>query len=85
MLDAEHSVGFDGGLREVVSRVEFAANLQLQERELMKLSAAKLTAEAGVAVFKVALERWINEGRRDQLAHFIQESLDELKEMAAGG
>lgn len=48
-------------------------------------STAKLTAEAGVAVFKVALERWISEGRRDQLPHFIRESLDELKAMAAGG
>jgi AcrR family transcriptional regulator len=48
-------------------------------------SLAKLTAEAGVAVFKVAFERWIGDGRRDQLPHFIQSSLDELKEMAAGG
>ncbi len=48
-------------------------------------SAAKLTAEAGVAVFKVAFERWISDGRRDQLPHFIQESLDELKAIAAGG
>ena len=47
--------------------------------------AAKLTTEAGVAVFKVAFDRWINEGRRDQLPHFIRESLDELKAMAAGG
>jgi hypothetical protein len=44
-----------------------------------------LTAEAGVAVFKVAFERWIGDGRRDQLPHFIRESLDELKGMAAGG
>ena len=48
-------------------------------------SSAKLTAEAGVAVFKVAFDRWINGGRRDQLPHFIRESFDELKAMAAGG
>jgi hypothetical protein len=48
-------------------------------------SLAKLTAETGVAVFKVAFERWIADGRRDQLPHFIRSSLDELKEMAAGG
>jgi AcrR family transcriptional regulator len=48
-------------------------------------SPAKLTAEAGVAVFKVAFERWIADARRDQLPHFIQSSLDELKELAAGG
>jgi AcrR family transcriptional regulator len=48
-------------------------------------SAANLTAEAGVAVFKVAFDRWITGGRRHQLPHFIRESLDELKVMAAGG
>jgi AcrR family transcriptional regulator len=45
---------------------------------------AKLTAEAGVAVFKVAFERWLTEGQRDQLPQYIRESLDELKAMAAG-
>jgi len=48
-------------------------------------TAAKLTAEAGVAVFKVAFDRWINEGRKDELPQFIRESLDELKALAAGG
>jgi AcrR family transcriptional regulator len=47
-------------------------------------SAAKLTAEAGVAVFRVAFERWISEGRDDELPRFIRESLDELKTVAAG-
>ncbi len=47
-------------------------------------SAAKLTAEAGVAVFKVAFERWITEGRRDQLPQFIRESLNELKAVSRG-
>lgn len=47
-------------------------------------SAAKLTAEAGVAVFKVAFDRWINEGRRDQLPRYVQESLDELKAVSRG-
>jgi AcrR family transcriptional regulator len=47
-------------------------------------TAAKLTAEAGVAVFKVAFDRWVSEGRKDQLPQFIRESLDELKVMTAG-
>ncbi|WP_123026820.1 TetR family transcriptional regulator [Mycolicibacterium stellerae] len=47
-------------------------------------SAAKLTAQAGVAVFKVAFERWINEGKRDQLAQYMRESLDELKAVSRG-
>ena len=47
-------------------------------------TAARLTAEAGVAVFKVAFERWITEGRRDQLPQYIRESLDELKAVSRG-
>ena len=47
-------------------------------------SAAKLAAEAGVAIFKVAFERWVGGGQRDRLPHYIQESLDELKAMATG-
>jgi AcrR family transcriptional regulator len=42
-------------------------------------SSSKLAAEAGVAVFKVAFDRWVHQGRRDQLPLFIQESLDELR------
>ena len=47
-------------------------------------SAAKLTAEAGVAVFKVAFERWINEGRRDELPRYIRDSMDELRVVSRG-
>ena len=74
-----------------------AANTQLQERELIKLSSmaaaiaealgrrgvsgssAMLAAEAGIAVFKVAFDRWIHEGRRHQLPQFISETIDELR------
>ena len=54
-------------------------------RRGIRESAARLTAEAGVAVFRVAFERWISEGKQDQLPQFIRESFDELKAMAAGG
>jgi AcrR family transcriptional regulator len=47
-------------------------------------STAKLTAEAGVAVFRVAFERWIGEGRDDELPRFIREALEELKSVTAG-
>ncbi len=41
---------------------------------------ASLTAEAGIAVFKVAFERWVGEtGPALDLPQFIRESLDELK------
>ena len=45
---------------------------------------ASLTAEAGVAVFRVAVERWVNESNRQDLPQLIRESLDELKAVAAG-
>jgi AcrR family transcriptional regulator len=46
--------------------------------------AASLTAEAGIAVFKIAFERWITEISRRDLPQFIRESLDELKAVTAG-
>jgi AcrR family transcriptional regulator len=79
-----------------------AANVELQERELIKLAklasalaealrgrgvgepAASLTAEAGIAVFKIAFERWIADADRREFAHFIRESLDDLKAVTAG-
>jgi AcrR family transcriptional regulator len=46
---------------------------------------ASLTAEAGIAVFKVAFERWVTQAGSQQLPQFIRESLDELKAVTAGG
>lgn len=46
--------------------------------------AAGLTAEAGIAVFRIAFERWINETSQRDLPQFIRESLDELKAVTAG-
>jgi hypothetical protein len=46
--------------------------------------AASLAAEAGVAVFKIAFERWINEPGQRDLPQLIRESLDELKAVTAG-
>ncbi|HEX4016856.1 MAG TPA: TetR family transcriptional regulator [Frankiaceae bacterium] len=74
-----------------------AANVDLQERELIKLAslaaataqalrergvaepAASLTAEAGIAVFKVAFARWVDRGNKREFGALIQESMDELK------
>jgi AcrR family transcriptional regulator len=41
--------------------------------------AASLAAETGVAVFKVAFERWLDDAQERTLAHHIRESLDELR------
>ncbi len=46
--------------------------------------AARLTAEAGIAVFKVAFERWVDETNQPDLPDLIRESLDELKAVTAG-
>jgi AcrR family transcriptional regulator len=46
--------------------------------------AAALTAEAGIAVFRVAFERWVNDVRGASFEHFIRESLDQLKAVTAG-
>jgi AcrR family transcriptional regulator len=41
--------------------------------------AASLAAEAGVAVFRVAFERWLSEKRERPLAKVMRESLAQLK------
>ncbi|OHV05586.1 TetR family transcriptional regulator [Mycobacterium talmoniae] len=41
--------------------------------------AARLAAEAGVAVFKVAFERWIDDANRKDFPDLIGESLEDLK------
>ncbi|MGI8549643.1 MAG: TetR family transcriptional regulator [Dehalococcoidia bacterium] len=46
--------------------------------------AARLTAEAGIAVFRIAVERWINENKQRDLSRLIRDSLDELKAVTAG-
>jgi AcrR family transcriptional regulator len=46
--------------------------------------AASLTAEAGIAVFRIAFERWIDETNQRDLSRLIRESLDELKAVTAG-
>ena len=80
-----------------------AANVELRERELIKLAslatalaaalrargvtdlAANLTAEAGIAVFKIAFERWIDAANERDFADLIRESLAELKAVTAQG
>lgn len=46
--------------------------------------AASLAAEAGIVVFRIAFERWVNESSQRDLSHLIRESLDELRAVTAG-
>jgi AcrR family transcriptional regulator len=45
--------------------------------------AASLTAEVGVAAFKVAFETWIKEATQRDLSHYIRASLDDLRSVTA--
>ena len=46
--------------------------------------AAGLTAEAGIAVFKIAFERWIADPAQQDLPRLIRASLEELRAVTAG-
>ena len=46
--------------------------------------AASLTAEAGIAVFRVSFERWVDQDDDRSLARIIRDSLDELRAVTAG-
>jgi AcrR family transcriptional regulator len=45
--------------------------------------AASLAAQAGIAVFKVSFERWIDDAEDRDLCQLMRESLDELKAVTA--
>jgi AcrR family transcriptional regulator len=45
--------------------------------------AAILTAEAGITVFRVAFERWVDQANRQPLQRLTRESLDELRAITA--
>jgi AcrR family transcriptional regulator len=46
---------------------------------------ARLAAETGIAVFRVAFERWVSEPEDRALARLLRESFDELKALTGGG
>ena len=47
--------------------------------------AASLTAEAGVAVFKIGFERWTTATEDHEMSHLMRDSLGMLKAATAGG
>jgi AcrR family transcriptional regulator len=46
--------------------------------------AASLAGEAGIAIFKLAFERWVHDAKRRDLARHVRESLRALKAVAEG-
>jgi AcrR family transcriptional regulator len=71
--------------RELIKLASLAAALAeaLRQRGVAE-PAASLTAEAGIAVFRVAFERWVDEGNDRGLPEVIRDSLDELRAVTAG-
>ncbi|GHF06443.1 TetR family transcriptional regulator [Streptomyces morookaense] len=71
--------------RELVKLASLSATMaDALRRRGVKEPAASLAAEAGIAVFKVAFERWTASTGRRSLSAFVREALDELKAMTAG-
>jgi len=71
--------------RELIKLASLASVLaDALRRRGVRDPAASLSAEAGMAVFKVAVERWSNDTRRRDLSRLIRETLDELKTVTAG-
>jgi AcrR family transcriptional regulator len=71
--------------RELIKLASLSAALaEALRRRGLADPAASLTAEVGIAVFKVAFERWIDEANDRPYAELVRESLDELRTVAAG-
>jgi AcrR family transcriptional regulator len=71
--------------RELIKLASLASALaDALRRRGVPEPAASLTAEAGIAVFRIAFERWINAANGQDLPQVIRESLDALKAVTAG-
>jgi AcrR family transcriptional regulator len=70
--------------RELIKLASLAGAIaEALQRKGVPGPTANLTAEAGIAVFKVAFERWIEPTNRRELPHLIRDALDELKAVTA--
>jgi AcrR family transcriptional regulator len=71
--------------RELIKLATLAAALAdaLRRRGVAE-PAASLTAEAGIAVFRIAFERWVGGTDQRSLAALMHDLLDELRAVTAG-
>jgi AcrR family transcriptional regulator len=70
--------------RELIKLASLAAAIaEALRRRGVGDPAASLTAEAGIAVFRVAFERWIKEANHRDFPRVIRESFDALKAVTA--
>jgi AcrR family transcriptional regulator len=71
--------------RELIKLASLASALaDTLRRRGVEDPAASLAAEAGIAVFRIAFERWIDDTDQQDLPRLIEESFDELKVVVAG-
>jgi AcrR family transcriptional regulator len=71
--------------RELIKLALLAESLAEALRQRgVRAPAARLAAEAGVTVFKIAFDRWIEASNTASLSDIIHESLEELKAVTAG-
>ncbi|HEY3727708.1 MAG TPA: TetR family transcriptional regulator [Solirubrobacteraceae bacterium] len=71
--------------RELIKLASLASALaDTLRRRGVSDPAASLTAEAGIAVFKIAFERWVGETDQGDLPEIIRASFDELKAVTVG-
>jgi AcrR family transcriptional regulator len=71
--------------RELIKLASWSAALaETLRRRGVREPAASLTAEAGIAVFKIAFERWVNDPGQPSLPQLIRDSLGELRTVTAG-
>jgi AcrR family transcriptional regulator len=71
--------------RELIKLASLASALadELRRRGVTE-PAASLTAEAAIAVFRIAFDRWINEPDEQDLPRLIRASMEALKAVTAG-
>ena len=71
--------------RELIKLASLGSALaEALRRRGVKEGTATLTAEAGIAAFKVGFERWVKQPTKRNLPRLIRESLDQLKAVTAG-
>jgi AcrR family transcriptional regulator len=70
--------------RELIKMASYSAALAgaLRKRGVGE-SAARLTGEIGIAVFRIAFERWLAETNDREYRQLVRESLDQLKAVTA--
>ena len=71
--------------RELIKLASLASAMAaaLRDRQVAA-PAATLAAETGIAIFKLAFERWVNDSKKRDLAHHVREALEQLKAVTAG-